>query len=1056
MLAPSCDEAGAPAPRAGVERAEDPAAPGPGASPAGGPQVGAGEAPVPSVPPGRVFTNRSALRIPGEWFPAFRERLNPAVDGWWSEVVGLLADREVSGALREVLRGERPSALLARLDAGFEGTTAIAPGELETVRDAHGLVVRRARAAPSELYPGERLEELLRAWLAPLASPSASVHVDVPHVQELEHGSYRARVAVRVFAPRPPGRLQANASWDMDWKIGSRAEGVTITRIEVRDVEEVDFAAAPFAELTEHVLARVPARPEWQVGASECLGRVDVLAGLAEVFLGMHGIALGDVDGDGREDLYVGEQGGTPNRLLLAQPDGTLREAAAAGGVDFLDDTSGVLVADVDSDGAQDLVLGCGERVAVLYGAGDGTFPRGHVMTCPTREQVYSVSAADFDGDRDLDLYATRYVAGGVVGGVPTPYHDAQNGASNVFWRNDGEQGFVDATAEVGLGENNQRFSLASIWEDFDGDGDLDLYVTNDFGRNNLYLFEGGRFSDVAGRVGASDMAAGMGVSIADVELDGDLDVYVSNMYSAAGSRISAQPAFMHGVDIEVRSAYERHARGNTLLLNDGAGRFVDATEKARCGPGGWAWGAVFGDFDNDAFADLYVPNGFLTTHKKADLEGFFWRCVVGASPPGSTPTEEYRRAWQGITRISQAEALSWNGREQNYAYWNLGDGTFVDASAASGLDYADDGRAACAVDWDGDGRLDLWLRNRTAPTLRFVHNRAAAAGSWIAFELTGVTCNRDAVGALVEVRADGRVLRRRRYAGEGYLAGAGRRLHFGLGAAPRAERVVVRWPDGTEDAYSDLAAGRTYAVEQGAKSARALERAFGALASATPRLLETRVDPARARVPLADRLPLSHLELASWAGEPREVADFAGKPLALVLWASWDAGSVASLAALGAARARLEERGVEVWPLSMDRARDEAFARSRLAGLGLAFEGGRLGEREKTLVEFAILEVIGNFDDLPLPVALLFDGRGQLGALYLGALDPERLALDAEALERGLARADARWPLELTGGRWLQRGPERRLEQMRRFVKRGGYRELAEELERAIEERGR
>ncbi|MDA1259479.1 MAG: FG-GAP-like repeat-containing protein, partial [Planctomycetota bacterium] len=170
------------------------------------------------------------------------------------------------------------------------------------------------------------------------------------------------------------------------------------------------------------------------------------------------------------------------------------------------------------------------------------------------------------------------------------------------------------ATEEFGFNHNNSRFSLAAIWEDLDDDGDVDLYVVNDFGRNNYYLNENGRFRDVAAERNAEDLSPGMGATIADADGDGDLDIYVTNMFSSAGRRIASQEErFMDGGNRELHQFFERHARGNSLLLNDGRAHFTDATNSSGAGVGLWGWGSLFFELDNDGRPDVYAPNGFLT-----------------------------------------------------------------------------------------------------------------------------------------------------------------------------------------------------------------------------------------------------------------------------------------------------------------------------------------------------------------------------------------------------------------------------------------------------------
>ena len=237
-----------------------------------------------------------------------------------------------------------------------------------------------------------------------------------------------------------------------------------------------------------------------------------------------------------------------------------------------------------------------------------------------------TLAAADYDNDGDLDLYAGCYAARAATQlvGRPVPYHDANNGARNALLRNDGRAQFTNVTRQVGLDENNRRFTMACAWEDFDNDGDLDLYVANDFGRNNLYRNDGGTFHDVAAELGVEDLSAGMSVSWGDANRDGLMDLYVSNMWSSAGNRVAYQRRFLggHG-DEQTRADFQRHARGNSLFLNrttSPSGGFDDVSEAAAVTLGRWAWSSRFADINNDGWEDLLVANGYITQDDTGDL----------------------------------------------------------------------------------------------------------------------------------------------------------------------------------------------------------------------------------------------------------------------------------------------------------------------------------------------------------------------------------------------------------------------------------------------------
>jgi len=322
---------------------------------------------------------------------------------------------------------------------------------------------------------------------------------------------------------------------------------------------------------------------------------------------GHTGIAVGDVDGDLVDDVYLADTGGLPNRMLVHRPDGTVTDVSAAMGVDFLDVAPSALLVDLDNDGDEDLVIGHPVHTRLLENDGHGHFTfKAALPACST-----SMSAADYDNDGLIDLYFCNYDSRDEAGGEPVPYWDANNGRANYLLRNRGKLDFEDVTAASGMDVNNRRFSMACAWEDYDNDGDQDLFVANDFGRDNLYRNDGGHFSDIS---------AGMGATWGDADRDGRMDLYVSNMFSSAGNRIAYQARFRPDLSGAVRAAIKRHARGNTLYTARKDGKFDDASERAAVTMGRWAWGAQFVDLNSDGYEDIVVPNGFITNDDKQDL----------------------------------------------------------------------------------------------------------------------------------------------------------------------------------------------------------------------------------------------------------------------------------------------------------------------------------------------------------------------------------------------------------------------------------------------------
>ena len=269
---------------------------------------------------------------------------------------------------------------------------------------------------------------------------------------------------------------------------------------------------------------------------------------------GHHGVSVGDVDGDGLDDLYVAQPAGLPNRLYRNRGDSTFEDITDKAGVGVLDDTAQSLFVDVDNDGDQDLVLATATQPLLFINDGKGHFtpvPDAFKFAHPLQGVLTSITMADYDRDGFLDLYLCVYSyffgAGEDKAGTPAPYYDARNGPPGVLFRNDGHGRFVEVTKEAGLDAGNDRYHFAAAWGDYDGDGWPDLLVANDFGTKNLYHNLGRRdgnvtFEDVAASAGVLDYGAGMSATFLDYDNDGRLDIYTGNMWSAPGLRVTSAP----------------------------------------------------------------------------------------------------------------------------------------------------------------------------------------------------------------------------------------------------------------------------------------------------------------------------------------------------------------------------------------------------------------------------------------------------------------------------------------------------------------------------------
>ncbi len=356
-------------------------------------------------------------------------------------------------------------------------------------------------------------------------------------------------------------------------------------------------------------------------------------------------LSVADVDGDGLEDLYVCVRWGK-NLLLRNRGDGTFEECATRFGLDVDGRNTVALFADFDNDGDPDLLLGRSLERSLYLVNREGRFAPhpDPVVNGALPWLVTSASAADVNNDGFLDVYLCTYspldinqrISGQAVKSAPewarrflasedeaevvrrqTEAHSylAQVGPPNVLLLGRGTH-FEVAPSSPGMA--GYRNSFHAAWNDYDRDGDQDLYVANDFAPDFFYRNDGsGGFTDITAAAGIDTMGFAMGAAWGDYDGDGYDDLYVSNMYSKAGRRITAQ---IPGLD----RRFAATAGGNFLYRNQGDGTL----ERMSGGDGkpipvhlaGWSWGGQFCDFDNDGHLDLYVSSGFYTPPPGLDI----------------------------------------------------------------------------------------------------------------------------------------------------------------------------------------------------------------------------------------------------------------------------------------------------------------------------------------------------------------------------------------------------------------------------------------------------
>ncbi|MFT5411394.1 MAG: hypothetical protein ACI9NC_004129 [Verrucomicrobiales bacterium] len=553
------------------------------------------------------------------------DRIDPVKDGWESEAFSAAALDQLH-LIESLLSGEPPITAAALLPIADESisTAALRPAELRKIFSDGRIEVARATPPPSTLSAGTAaLATQLNALKS--AGTSTDPHFKIFRVNRGSETEASTSVLVDIEANSPNSRRQINATWSCKWQTRPGTPP-RLTQILVEKHEEVtqqNLGTPLFSDATASVLGSNDSySQQFLTHTDHWRARIPRVIGLDAV--ANHGLAIGDINGDELDDLYVCQQGGLPNRMFLQQPDGSLKDITEESNTGWLDYCSSALLVDLDNDGDRDLVIAQDFRMLVMSNDGSGKFIL--EFGSSTRAQSFSLAAADYDIDGLVDFYICGYnpSAAGMRSGAmgePMPFHDANNGGPNTLWRNSGNFNFEDVTAVTGLEQNNTRFTFAACWEDYDNDGDQDLYVANDYGRNCLYRNDGGKFTDLAPQMGVEDTSSGMSVSWSDFNNDGHMDLYTSNMFSSAGNRITYQRQFKEGVPEEIRQQFQHIALGNTLFQAspDGA-TFKDVGASASVQMARWAWGSRFVDFNNDGLDDILVANGFISTEDSGDL----------------------------------------------------------------------------------------------------------------------------------------------------------------------------------------------------------------------------------------------------------------------------------------------------------------------------------------------------------------------------------------------------------------------------------------------------
>ena len=495
------------------------------------------------------------------------------------------------------------------------------------------------------------------------------------------------------------------------------------------------------------------------------------------------GCALFDYDGDGLLDVLLVNSGwhnrAATNRLYRNVGDGTFTDITEPAGLDFSVYGMGVTMADYDADGDLDIYLTTlgpnlllrndgGRFVDVAQQAGVAGVAWQDDAGNDHPEWSTGAAWVDVDGDGWLDLLATNYVRWSPgtdiytsLDGKEKSYATPQQypGSTPRLYRNLGDGRFAEITEAAGLLLPGGK-SMGVAMTDFEGDGLVDLVITNDTQPNFLlHNIGGGRFEErgLAAGIGYDETGrarAGMGVDIASVENDGVLSIAIGNF-----SR-------------EALSLY-RQVGGSVFVDAAGKARLVQSTLRPL------TFGLRFFDYDLDGLQDLILANGHIE--------------------PGINAVQK---------EIDYAQAPQ--------LFWNAGSGQLLDASEKTGGLFKQPlvARGLAVGDIDTDGDLDVLMSSNGGPA--YLLRNDGPTGYALALDLTGKTPNLDAIGAVVKATVGDQVQMRMVRTGSSYLSHSPTTLTFGLGRAQQIDRLEIRWPDGEVEWLESIVAGVQYDIAQG------------------------------------------------------------------------------------------------------------------------------------------------------------------------------------------------------------------------------------------------
>ncbi|HEX7360007.1 MAG TPA: CRTAC1 family protein [Bryobacteraceae bacterium] len=509
-------------------------------------------------------------------------------------------------------------------------------------------------------------------------------------------------------------------------------------------------------------------------------------------------VSVVDFNRDGWPDFYVtNSRIGAQNALYENMHNGTFKNVAAQVGLANVNKpgtgaSMGAVWGDYDNDGWPDVLIYKWGKPELYHNDHGKHFTLDKNAGLPSWVNANTAIWFDYDDDGKLDLFLGGYYSENfnlwqlkTTKIMPNAFEYADNGGRKYLFHNLGNGRFKEVSAQMGI--KSRRWSLAAVAADFTGSGYPDLFIANDYGVSELYLNEHGKHFREIGKESGVGYApkSGMTASVGDILNQGRFSIFVTN--------ISERGVLVQGNNLWIPKP---GTSGDSV-------KFENVANAMGVDLGGWAFGAQFGDLNNDGYLDLYQVNGDVSL----DPNRSYWYDFSKIAG-GNHEIIYDANNWPTL------DGRSLSGHQQKHVWINDGAGQFKEVSQLVDVTDRYDGRSVALADFDNNGALDAVVANQNGPVLLYM-NHVDPRNKWIEFSLKGRESNRSAIGAEVRVFWNGQEQLQEVSGGSGFCAENQRRLHFGLGRTTHVDKVEVRWPSGIKQTIYPSKLDRIYNIEE-------------------------------------------------------------------------------------------------------------------------------------------------------------------------------------------------------------------------------------------------